>query len=88
MKTFKTEGEIKAFMLDYTGLLSTEYDVHTEKTIYPDGKVELGEMYITFKDPLSKWGSIYSVFKTMLDHGYDVNCTDADGPECIIARQT
>ena len=53
MKTFKTEGEIKTFMLDYTGLLSTEYDVHTEKTIYPDGKVELGEMYITFKDPLS-----------------------------------
>ena len=78
MKQFKTEGEVITFMLDYTGLLSTEYKVHHVGTILPEG------MYVTLKNPLNKWCSIHTVLKTMQDHGYDVTYSDQYGPTAII----
>ena len=49
MSRFRTEGEVVNFMLDYTGLLSTEYKVHHMGSMLPEG------MYVTLKDPLNKW---------------------------------
>ena len=71
-KQFMTKGEVVNFMLDWTGLLSTEYEVHTEG------------MYVTLKDPHNPWCSIHQVLKTMQDHGYDVEYDDRHGPTAII----
>ena len=78
MSRFKTEGEIVNFMLDYTGLLSTEYKVHHMGSMLPEG------MYVTLKNPLNKWCPIYKVFETMVKHGYNVEYNDQYGPTCII----
>ena len=78
MSRFRTEGEVVNFMLDYTGLLSTEYKVHHMGNMLPEG------MYLTLKNPLNKWCPIYKVFETMVKHGYNVEYNDQYGPTCII----
>ena len=78
MDTFKTDDAVRTWMLDNTGLLSTEYKVHTVGTILPEG------MYVTLANPLNKWCSIHTVLKTMQDHGYDVTYSDQYGPTAII----
>ena len=75
-KQFMTKGEVINFMLDWTGLMSTEYEVHTTE-----------DMYVTLKDPHNPWCSIHTVLKTMQDHGYAVEYgyhSQMAGPTAII----
>ena len=74
-KKFRTENEVKDYMCMNTGLLSTEYKVHLQGVLLPEG------MYITFKCPKQAEETLIQ----MTDDGWFVGdeISNTDGPIAI-----
>ena len=93
MDTFKTDDAVRTWMLDNTGLLSTEYKVHH---IHAGSMLPTG-MYVTFKhhstfqykhqpNPLLP-NSIKQVAEAMQQDGYAAQYVcEIDGPHCILLQ--
>ena len=74
-KKFRTEKELTTYMTYNTGLLSTEYKVHLQGVLLPEG------MYITFKCPKQAEETLIQ----MTDDGWFVGdeISNTDGPIAI-----